>query len=115
MPIEVVLDIFSGRPNPTWPLAGNRAAEWLSRLEALPPATEADAAEPPGLGYRGFVVSWFSHPKCGGPARVFGGVVQCAGGAYRDEGRRLERWLLATAGTALDDALRDVVSAQIAS
>jgi hypothetical protein len=50
----VELDIFSGRPNPRWQLeepAVRRLCELHGRLD---PATDSPA-EPPGLGYRGFV------------------------------------------------------------
>ena len=50
--IEIQLDIFSGRPNPTWTVAGEAADHlWrlLRELEPTPPK------EPPDLGYRGFL------------------------------------------------------------
>lgn len=113
MPIEVVLDIFSGRPNPIWVLSGDQGKQWLSYMEALQPASEGDGPEPAGLGYRGILVKGFKHTKCGESVRVFGGVVQCADRKYLDDGRQLEKWLLATAGPSLDDSLREIVEEQI--
>jgi hypothetical protein len=50
----VELDVFSGRPNPRWQLDEARARQLEALHHQLPAATEV-AAEPPGLGYRGFL------------------------------------------------------------
>jgi hypothetical protein len=51
--IEIQLDIFSGRPNPTWTVAGETADRLWSLLRDLEPAPPQ---EPPDLGYRGFLL-----------------------------------------------------------
>lgn len=48
--IEVVLDIFSGRPNPTWELSDNQVDELRPKIRV---STSAKPKTPPGLGYRG--------------------------------------------------------------
>ena len=50
----VELDIFSGRPNPTWDLSKDQADEFASRLTDLPPCDRVPTVG--GLGYRGFEV-----------------------------------------------------------
>ncbi len=53
--IMVELDIFSGRPNPSWELSAEDASELAVRMTNL-----TLAGKPPvmgGLGYRGFVIS----------------------------------------------------------
>jgi hypothetical protein len=60
--VDVELDVFSGQPNPHWKPTEDEAAALANRLRELPEA--ADSAEPPGLGYRGFVVH--------NPVREFG-------------------------------------------
>jgi hypothetical protein len=50
----VELDIFSGRPNPTWEFSKEQTDEFASRLTDLPPCDRALAIG--GLGYRGFEV-----------------------------------------------------------
>lgn len=65
--VEVELDVFSGRPNPHWTLGGDRAQELPDLLRDLEPA---ESREPPGLGYRGFLLT-----AAGAKARVFGGVI----------------------------------------
>src|SRR5215470_12843066 len=52
--IEVTLDIFSGRPNPHWTLSEEQVNDLQTRLRTLP---EASPVAPPGLGYRGFLVT----------------------------------------------------------
>jgi hypothetical protein len=65
--IEIQLDIFSGRPNPTWTMAGEAAEHLWSRLRDLEPAPPK---EPPDLGYRGFLLSAPDQT-----VRVFDGVL----------------------------------------
>ena len=50
--------VFSGLPDPTWPIS-DELGEQLERLwESLPVAKDEAVAQPPPLGYRGcFVVS----------------------------------------------------------
>ena len=52
--MEVELDIFSGRPNPSWQLSPERAAELAAKLQGLSEKTQP--AQDPGLGYRGFTL-----------------------------------------------------------
>lgn len=50
----VELDIFSGRPNPTWELSKEQADEFVSRLTNLPRCDRVPSIG--GLGYRGFEI-----------------------------------------------------------
>src|SRR5437660_10024912 len=52
--VEVMLNIFSGRPNPRWRLSDEQVNDLQARLRALP---EAAPVVPPGLGYRGFIIT----------------------------------------------------------
>jgi hypothetical protein len=52
--VEVQLDVFSGRPNPCWTLASGRVRELERYVEAREPT---QGREPPGLGYRGILVT----------------------------------------------------------
>jgi hypothetical protein len=86
MPVE--LDVFSGRPNPRWELdepSSRKLRELQSRLTR---AREAPA-EPPGLGYRGFVYS-----DAGGQVRVYRGYVRTARAFLADPSFSIERYLL---------------------
>lgn len=54
-PTEVDLDVWSGRPNPTWTLTPEEEVELAKHLRDLEGIEKA--VEPPALGYRGFVLS----------------------------------------------------------
>ena len=56
---QVVVDVFSGRPNPTFTLAGAelvQAKDRMSRARATAPAG-ASGIRPSILGYRGMIIS----------------------------------------------------------
>ena len=84
----VELDIFSGRPNPVWRLDESAAGEMRRRLAALSPST-AGAADPPGLGYRGFACTDAAETW-----RAFRGIVSSRKTALADPGKTIERFLL---------------------
>src|SRR3954454_19332066 len=52
--VVVTLDVFSGRPNPSWTLSVNEEAELARRLQTLPPSFQSPAGS--DLGYRGFLL-----------------------------------------------------------
>lgn len=55
MKIEIELDVFSGRPNPTWVLEDAVAAKVMGLLNQ--PKNEAvPSGAPTGLGYRGLIL-----------------------------------------------------------
>lgn len=109
-PAEVELDIFSGRPNPTWKLSGEETSQLLSLLGNLP-STDARRQEP-GLGYRGFVVSFREST-----ARIYGGTVERSAGEssefFADKNRALERWLLKASGSRLSPDLYEIVAKEV--
>ncbi|HEX4961656.1 MAG TPA: hypothetical protein VF173_12505 [Thermoanaerobaculia bacterium] len=95
---EVELDVFSGRPNPTWSLSTNSLdalSEWLVKL----PRGRAEEL-PNHLGYRGIKVSFEYPDGSNDEVFVFGGIVRKHAGDssdyFVDSGRALERWLLDT-------------------
>ncbi|MDN8616460.1 hypothetical protein [Variovorax ginsengisoli] len=74
--VEVMLDVFSGRPNPLWALSEPQIQELRALLAASLHARVDVAAEPPYLGYRGFVI--FNRRKVEEIPRkveVFGGML----------------------------------------
>lgn len=98
--VQVEVDLYSGRPNPTWTLPPEAVALLEQRLATAPRATNARMSDP-GLGYRGLTVAL--PISTGGVAsiRIFAGLVErvTASGAVlvRDDQRALERALIATA------------------
>lgn len=102
--LQIILDMFSGRPNPSWSLS-EREVEELRRLlsEGYRELSRIRRRKPPGLGYRGFVIT-NDHQLEGFPLalRVFDGTITIrevgAAGpedvfAIQDV-HRIEYWLL---------------------
>lgn len=87
--MRVELDMFSGRPNPSWDAPAATGRELAKFERNLVPSRAAP--EPPALGYRGFVYGEGRNAR-----RAFGGALTRAGQTFEDPGRRIERLLLAT-------------------
>ncbi|MCG8352114.1 MAG: hypothetical protein MI924_30475, partial [Chloroflexales bacterium] len=96
----VVLDIFSGRPNPVWMLAAAETITLTAMLDALP-ASSKTIDPPEGLGYRSFIVHLPDRS-----VEVYGGFVSETSGRgllyFIDTDQRVERWLYATSQPHLD-------------
>ncbi|WP_298471332.1 hypothetical protein [Phreatobacter sp.] len=90
-----MIDLLSGMPNPAWTLSCEEAAVLSGLVRDLVPATGA-APSPPGLGYRGLVVSTDCAGLPAGTWRVFGGAIHLTDGVMTDADRHLERALLAS-------------------
>jgi hypothetical protein len=103
MRIEVVLDVFSGRPNPTWTLDSEEVAEFLQRLNGLQFGLPSEAVKPPALGYRGFLAQAANgQTELSEPIRVYGGTVWQGEKILKDSDRALEKWLLQTGASSIE-------------
>ena len=98
--VTVEVDMFSGRPNPTWTMASGDARATVTMLDRLLRTTPGTVEE--RLGYRGTIIrvnkiAW----------RVFRGqAIESASGLWKaDEGRKLERFALASGKSILDPDL----------
>ncbi|MEO8554609.1 MAG: class I SAM-dependent methyltransferase [Kofleriaceae bacterium] len=98
MATRVTIQIYSGRPDPSWDLDPVAERELVRRVGALAPAAAAPAPAP-GLGYRGFAVVSGDLEL-----QVCGDRVSMAGRALADPTASVEAWLLAT--SPLDRELR---------
>ena len=108
MPIEVEVDLYSGRPNPRFTLAD--AAEFKRRLAGLPPPHTGTGQIRDGLGYRGLRITVSSV----GEVVVSGGVVEIRDATGRvirraDPGRSMERWLIGAAAGQVPPGDLDIV------
>lgn len=115
--VEIEVDIFSGRPNPTWRLSQQEAQLLSTMLEQLSSAEPQDLFE--GLGYRGFVVT-SGKPLAGATTiRVFKGIVKFGvgdGASYSLDGHhQIESWLLARAKSSLSAEDYKVIASEITS
>ena len=118
---EVTLDVFSGRPNPTWTLTAAQTGELRALLDALPDATCKSLAL--NLGYRGFVVELGQSPLLSNEyrLRVAGGQVRwgdpwtpdAAKPCASDVEGRVARFLLESGREQLDDGLYGLAAQDI--
>jgi hypothetical protein len=108
--IEVELDIFSGRPNPTWTLTDAESDIIAERLAALPPAAPRKLSA--NLGYRGFIAT-IRQPGGEATARIQKGFAEITSGArttyHEDRHRELERWLIGTGKAYVPTDIQQIV------
>lgn len=94
--MNVTLDVFSGRPNPSWSLSVQEERELARLLSDLPPTEERVVGN--GLGYRGFRIT-NPEQRLGLPSEI---VVAKGVVIIRDEGETnyysdstgIEQWLI---------------------
>ena len=92
--IQVVVDIFSGVPNPTWTVRGSDSATLIDLINGLEESGPADGSAGMDLGFRGFVLRGLDLPGGDDQVRVFGSDVVISHGAdagrlFKDENRSL--------------------------
>lgn len=93
--IEVMLDIFSGRPNPKWMLSEEQVDELKVKVDKLP---MSKPIIPPRLGYHGFVVTNLSKDqRLPDQIKVYNSVITIVHegktSCYED-GNNVEEWLI---------------------
>jgi hypothetical protein len=109
--VQIELDIFSGRPNPTWELDDSEVDQLLG-LMAQRSQEAGRGFDIGGLGYRGFILT-VTGQQSGmfDQAHVFRGVIKLTLGAsvtyVRDHDREVEYWLLDTAKRHVSEELYD--------
>jgi hypothetical protein len=115
--IVVTLDVYSGRPNPTWPLAEGMTAEFLRRLHALD-SSKAAPREFEDLGYRAVSAQFQDETKGTVVVKASRGIVtlEWAGQRvhYVDAGRQFESWLVNTGAAHLTPDILRYVTGEIA-
>ena len=92
----VTLEIFSGRPNPSWTLSAEEGQELARRLQGLPPSGRSP---PEGdLGYRGFRILYDSKSaQLPSEVVVTGGIVTVRddrGTRHYSDANGIESWLI---------------------
>jgi hypothetical protein len=112
MPVEIEVDLYSGRPNPRVTLTPAAEAALRQRLAGLPVAPAGTAGPQDGLGYRGLRIVGYAGIS---EIIVSAGVVELRDQAGRlalheDPGRGLERWLIkeAVAGAVSPEVSREL-------
>lgn len=93
--IKAILDIFSGRPNPTWNLSENQIEELKTKIGKFKPA---EPKTPPGLGYRGVeLVNIGKIENVPDQIIAYEGVLAITDKGmtkYYEDANRIEEWLL---------------------
>lgn len=94
----VEVDLYSGRPNPSWSLTPEEVAQLIKRIDGLAPA---DEVEPPAqLGYRGLRFRLYAGGREIASAESFDGHLRFKDPEglrhLADPGGEVERWLLET-------------------
>jgi hypothetical protein len=119
MPMTVTLHVFSGRPDPTWIISDDEAAELEKHVASLERPT---LAKPPGtlgvLGYRGFSVRGAGTTGGSVPLDVYvhEGVVDHGNRFdvnYVDESRAIEQLLLRSASAHVPPEVLKHVEAEV--
>jgi lipoprotein-anchoring transpeptidase ErfK/SrfK len=115
--VVVTLDVYSGRPNPTWSMAEGMTVEFLRRLHALD-GSKAAPREFENLGYRAVSAEFQDETKGTIVVKASRGIVTVdrAGQRfhYLDAGRQFELWLVNTGTTHLTPDILRYVTGEIA-
>jgi hypothetical protein len=112
--MRIEADIFSGRPNPSFDLNAEQSAALIALLQSL--HTGGEPREPPGLGYRGFLIGDAEAVLPGiTRLRAFGGTVVSTSEQARvlsDPSRTVEQWLLQAGCRHLESGVFNVICAE---
>lgn len=113
--LRIELDIFSGRPNPSWILSPKEERELVDRVKADPSLMLPVTAATGGLGYRGYIVT---REKEGEESQGKAALPSSfrLGGEPLDKDAATALWLLDTsekADTEVDDFLRGAAAETI--
>lgn len=103
----MTLDVFSGKPNPTWELSQEQQTEFMIKISGLK-HTE-DIQKSSRLGYRGLIVEEKINPKVQRIIELNDGIIRIFEGKLvsilKDKDSEIERWLLHTAPKTIDKDL----------
>ncbi len=107
--MNVEVDVFSGRSNPSWNLTAHEAKEFVDLFQVLP-EYQGEGSVRDGLGYRGLIVTQLGDRMGKYNEIVISyGIVVARGNEeskqFIDQNRRLEKWLFQTGREKLDEEL----------
>lgn len=117
MPIIVTLDMYSGRPNPSWEVSDADAKKLRKMLGKKRKITNVSSPGSSGLlGYRGLLIASAEDVALPKTMRAFDGILEVASldtPNYVDHDSEVEEFLLGTAGSILSDDERKFVGQEI--
>jgi hypothetical protein len=113
MEMHVTLDIFSGRPNPTWELSQEQTSQFLKKILKLKTKENLHVnSSNSELGYRGFIIEETNFEQKLRRFYVYNGIVNVVENnssyALEDKEYSIERWLLQTSPKYLDEIVEYV-------
>jgi hypothetical protein len=107
--ITVEVDVYSGRPNPSWQLNAVQARLVLRMLSGVSrPGRSGRSCELPSLGYRGLNLTIVEGERTS-TWRVFNRCVDHDGRAFSDAGARVQAFILRTMPPNLKSDLAGVL------
>jgi hypothetical protein len=114
--VEVIVSIFSGRPDPKWDLTSIECKQLKDRFKALQEIKDVPQISE-GLGYRGITVRDIESEMIYDEFTVVSGVVVAKKTGilhyFKDLDQKLELWLLGTGQGKLEGSLYDTIHNQI--
>lgn len=117
MPVIVTLDMYSGRPNPSWVIPDAEVAAFeqlMNRQRAISPLSSP--ASTGMLGYRGLIVTHTGGKQPLQTFRAFDGILEAPSldtPNYLDHDSEIEAYLISQAGTALSDDERQYITQEL--
>jgi len=110
---KVTLRVYSGRENPSWNLSEKQTSDLLALVGDLP-NSEASAL-PDNLGYHGFQVELAENAAeiVAYKGRVLYKSAEAEDKYFTDTKRRMEMFLLNSAGSSLNEELKRLVKDEI--
>lgn len=117
MTVIVTLDMYSGRPNPSWEIS-DAEAEKLRKMfdKERKIATSSSPGSTGFLGYRGLIISASGDTALPKTMRVFDGILEVASlelPNYVDHNSEVEEFLLGTARASLSNEERQFIGKEI--
>ncbi len=118
---NVTLDVFSGRPNPTWALTKEPTLLFLNKISEIKPTTENIQSYPEKiLGYRGFIVDQTTNKDLTSKRfEIYNGAIKVLSDSssyfLKDKDFQIEKWLLQTAYNHIDNDTFNFVKEKMAN
>lgn len=118
MSVTITLHIYSGRPDPSWELSDTDATELANRISSIQQVTRLKPAGMSGmLGYKGFSIVSVRERRFEPHIYLHEGIVDSDRFDINriEDSPEIEKWLLSTAGNAVSDDIKSVVTTALGS